>query len=226
MEIQSCNPDLKETITHSTCDRGYVSLLSFYLLLIYSPLSPSPSQKLSAPQSPSPAASTPFSLPLSATMTLYEVKSGETLEVNVDEGKLVTLKKAKLGTETDETVFVKVSVDGGVTQLVAARLNLPSWPHKALDIIFDKDFQFSHTGSNTSVMASLGDGQKFGVVDPLTNLHVCSVITVCKSDDDSDDDDEDKKTLEKEEGKVEGASPACSGRAHVCEFCKREFLDK
>lgn len=36
--------------------------------------------------------------------------SGETLKVNVDEGKLVTLKKAKLGTETDETVFLKVMV--------------------------------------------------------------------------------------------------------------------
>ncbi|CAH1420887.1 unnamed protein product [Lactuca virosa] len=81
---------------------------------------------------------------------VHKVESGETLKIKVDEGKVVFLDKAILGNETQETVYLKVCVDGG-EELVAGRLNSCSWPKKVLNIAFDKDFQFTHTGTDTSV---------------------------------------------------------------------------
>ncbi|KAL6579713.1 hypothetical protein OROMI_007737 [Orobanche minor] len=82
----------------------------------------------------------------------YEVESGQTLNVNIAEGKVMRLRKAKLGKEIDETVFLEISVDG--KQLVAGKLNPHRRPQQDLKLLIDKDFKISHTGSNGIVYLS------------------------------------------------------------------------
>ncbi|KAD3337539.1 hypothetical protein R6Q59_027567 [Mikania micrantha] len=82
-----------------------------------------------------------------------EVKSGKTLDVNLEEGKVLHLSQACLGeiknNKSNESVCLHINIDG--KKLVLGTLNSERLPQQLFDLIFDKDFHLSHNWKNGSV---------------------------------------------------------------------------
>ncbi|KAK9068434.1 hypothetical protein SSX86_012548 [Deinandra increscens subsp. villosa] len=85
--------------------------------------------------------------------TGVEVKSGQPLEVNLGEGKVLHLSQACLGeiknNKTNESVYLHINVEG--KKLVLGTLNSERLPQQLFDLVFDKDFQISHNWKSGSV---------------------------------------------------------------------------
>ncbi|XP_071690660.1 histone deacetylase HDT1-like [Rutidosis leptorrhynchoides] len=82
-----------------------------------------------------------------------EVKSGQPLEVNLADGKVLHLSQACLGeiksNKSSESVYLHINIDG--KKLVLGTLNSERLPQQLFDLVFDKNFQLSHNWKNGSV---------------------------------------------------------------------------
>ncbi|XP_024983501.1 histone deacetylase HDT1 [Cynara cardunculus var. scolymus] len=82
-----------------------------------------------------------------------EVKSGQPLEVNLGEGKVLHLSQACLGEikkdKSNESVCLHITVEE--KKLVLGTLHSERLPQQLFDLVFDKDFKLSHNWKNGSV---------------------------------------------------------------------------
>lgn len=79
-----------------------------------------------------------------------EVKVGEPLLVSPGEEKILHLSQACLGeSKSKEQVFLYVKV--GNQKLVLGTLSSEKFPQASFDLVFDKDFELSHSGKQGSV---------------------------------------------------------------------------
>ncbi|XP_071719393.1 histone deacetylase HDT1-like [Rutidosis leptorrhynchoides] len=82
-----------------------------------------------------------------------EVKSGQPLEVNPGEGKLIHLSQACLGeiksNKPSESVYLHVTI--AEKKSVLATLYPERLPQQLFDLVFDQNFQLSHNWKNGSV---------------------------------------------------------------------------
>ncbi|KAL7617522.1 hypothetical protein Lser_V15G01958 [Lactuca serriola] len=81
-----------------------------------------------------------------------EIKSGQSFDVVIGEGKVLHLSQACLGEakkETKESVCMHMTMDG--KKLVLGTLIPEKIPQQLFDLVFDKDFQVSHNSKNSSI---------------------------------------------------------------------------
>ncbi|CAH1442086.1 unnamed protein product [Lactuca virosa] len=79
-----------------------------------------------------------------------EIKSGQSFDVVIGEGKVLHLSQACLGEakkETKESVCMHMTIDG--KKLVLGTLIPEKIPQQLFDLVFDKDFQVSHNSKNS-----------------------------------------------------------------------------
>ncbi|CAK9168069.1 unnamed protein product [Ilex paraguariensis] len=82
-----------------------------------------------------------------------EVKSGQPLSVKPGEGMILHLSQASLGevkgTKGNDSVYLFVNVDG--KKIVLGTLSSEKLPQQQFDLVFDRDFELSHSWANGSV---------------------------------------------------------------------------
>jgi nucleophosmin 1 len=82
-----------------------------------------------------------------------ELKSGEPFTCQPGEGRVVHLSQANLGEpkqdNSNERVYIYVKIGG--KKLVLGTLNSENVPQQSFDLIFDKEFEISHSSKNSSV---------------------------------------------------------------------------
>ncbi|MGD7217447.1 nucleoplasmin-like domain-containing protein, partial [Ralstonia pseudosolanacearum] len=82
-----------------------------------------------------------------------EVKAGEPLMVEQEDGIVVHLSQASLGEvkkdKANESIVLSVGVNG--KKLVIGTLSPGKCPQISYDLVFDKDFELSHSWKNGSV---------------------------------------------------------------------------
>ncbi|KAL8214512.1 hypothetical protein R6Q57_003961 [Mikania cordata] len=122
-----------------------------------------------------------------------EVKSGKTLDVNLDEGKVLHLSQACLGeiknNKSNESVCLHINIDG--KKLVLGTLNSERLPQQLFDLIFDKDFHLSHNWKNGSVYfyGYMADQP----IDDFSYPHryeICCFVITGSEDSDTDEEEE------------------------------------
>lgn len=81
-----------------------------------------------------------------------EVKAGEPLKVEPEDGFLVHLSQASLGEakkDKNEAVLLSVNIDG--KKIVLGTLSFDKCPQISYDLVFEKEFELSHNWKNGSV---------------------------------------------------------------------------
>ncbi|KAL6550614.1 hypothetical protein OROMI_021102 [Orobanche minor] len=82
-----------------------------------------------------------------------EVETGKLANVQVGAGNLLRLTQVCLGDSKKKTKekFVNLKVTVETNELFLATLHYESLPQQLFSLVFDKDFQISHTWENGSV---------------------------------------------------------------------------
>ncbi|XP_039840558.1 histone deacetylase HDT2-like isoform X1 [Panicum virgatum] len=135
-----------------------------------------------------------------------EVKPGTTVKCDPSDGYILHLSQAALGeSKKSDTALMYVKVDD--QKLAIGTLSHDKYPHIPFDLVFDKEFELSHTSKAASVFFSGYKVEQPGVEDEMD----------FDSEEDEDVGEEQNIPLIKENGKAQGkeeqkskAGPAAS----------------
>ncbi|KAL9225617.1 hypothetical protein vseg_001519 [Gypsophila vaccaria] len=118
-----------------------------------------------------------------------EVKGKEPCKVSLDQGSIIHLSQATLGEvkKDKETVLLHVKV--GDKKLVLGMLSQET-PHLSFDLVFDEEFEISHSWKNGSVHLL---GYQSDVLDDEMDL---------EASDDDDEEEEEEVPVAKENGQA------------------------
>ncbi|KAG2625215.1 hypothetical protein PVAP13_3KG202400 [Panicum virgatum] len=133
-----------------------------------------------------------------------EVKPGTTVKCDPSDGYILHLSQAALGeSKKSDTALMYVKVDD--QKLAIGTLSHDKYPHIPFDLVFDKEFELSHTSKAASVFFSGYKVEQPGVEDEMD------------FDSEEDEGEEQNIPLIKENGKAQGkeeqkskAGPAAS----------------
>ncbi|KAK1276980.1 Histone deacetylase HDT2 [Acorus gramineus] len=140
-----------------------------------------------------------------------EVKSGESIKCEPGEQRFIHLSQACIGEPKKEKNDIQVFVKVDDKKLVLGTLSAEKYPQISYDLVFEKEFELSHSGKNNSELFSSSDEEqpvrkangKAKLKDEVPKLVAAKdeakVDAKLNSGKVSDDDSEDDDTSEDDE---------------------------